>query len=97
MGCLHGVSRSAVLISARSVVTTAAWASARGFGRAGLVGVSDDGDACQVPGHHVGERIPDQDALGVLGAQDADCLAYPVGIGFHPLGVVVIAGDDPLM
>ena len=67
-----------------------------GFGLAGLVRVSGDRDTCQVPGHDVGEGIADQGALGVLGAQDSDRLADPVGIGLHPLGVVIIASHDPL-
>jgi hypothetical protein len=35
-----------------------------------------------------------QDTLGVLGVQQAHCLADPVGAGLHSFGIVVVAGDD---
>jgi hypothetical protein len=89
----RGVSRRAVVISARSVVTAAAWTSARASALPGF-GVSDDGDPGQMPGEDVGRGVADQDAFGVLGVQKAHCLADPVGAGFHPFGVVVVAGHD---
>ena len=64
-----------------------------GLGLAGFVGVSDDGD----PGEDIGGGVADQDTLGVLGVQEADCLADPVGTGFHPFGVVVTRANGTLM
>ena len=65
-----------------------------GLGLAGFVGVSDDGDPGQVPGQDIGGGVADQDAFGVLGVEEPDGFADPVGAGFHPFGVVVVAGDD---
>jgi hypothetical protein len=47
-----------------------------------------------VPGEDVSGGVADQDTLGVPGVQQPDCLADPVGAGFHPLGVVIVAGDE---
>ena len=91
---VRGVSQSAVVISPRSVITAAAWTSARAWTFAGLVGISDDHDSCEVPGEDICGGVADQYTLGVLGVQEADGLADPVRAGLHPLGVVVVAGDD---
>jgi hypothetical protein len=88
------MARSAVVISARSVITARAPSLAQGVGFAGLVGVADDGDAAGQAREDVGHAAADEHAVPGLGPQAADCDADPVGRGFHEGRVGIIPADD---